>query len=375
MKNIAVLYGGDSVESDVSIITASVAISGLSMSDYRAYPIYIRDGKMWLVNSDVATQLSTYIRPNKSAMKEVIISSGALYRKSFWRLKKVCDIDCALLATHGGVGENGGLQGLLDVACIPYTSSGVRASAICTDKELTHRLTKSLGIGTVKYHVAKDSSSADSIENAFKMLGEDVIVKPNSLGSSVGIKAACTVHSLHGAVADAFRYDDKVVIEERIDNLIEVNCAVLRTTNGLIISDVQPVGFEGELFDFDEKYINEKMEVDTEEILPKAIINKAVSQTRKAYIELGLGGVVRIDYLYDKIEGKLYLNEINTIPGSLAYYLFTGKGLDMTDITRELIECAIDNYKKASKLVTRFSSSILTIRENNACKLLHKIRK
>ena len=375
MKNIAIFYGGDSVESDVSIITATIAMSGLSLSEYKAYPIYIRDGKMWLVNSEACQQLSTYTNTQKRMMKEVILSGNCLFKKGRWHLEKVCDVDCALLATHGGIGENGGLQGLLECCDIPYTSSGVRGSAICMDKEMTHRLAKSLGIGTVKYHVAKDNASASSIEKAFASLCEDVVVKPNSLGSSVGVANVTDLHSLHGAVSDAFRYDDKVLIQERVSNLVEINCAVLRTRKGLVTSDVQPVGFDGEIFNFDEKYINEKMEEKSEEILPKHVINKAVSWTRKAYIEMGLSGVVRIDYLYDKALGKLYLNEINTIPGSLAYYLFEGKGLDMTDITKEMIECAISSHNKSRKLVRRFSSSILTVRENNASKLLHKIRK
>ncbi len=375
MKNIAVLYGGDSVESDVSIITATVAISGLSMSDYKSFPIYIRDGKMWLVSKEIATNLSTYTHTEKGMMKEVVILFGSLYIKTRWRIKFVCNIDCALLATHGGSGENGGLQGLLDMNNIPYTSSGVLGSSVCMDKDLTHRFAKSMGIGTVKYHLAKDTSSATSIESAFNALGMDVIVKPNSLGSSVGVASIKSLHSLHSAVADAFRYDNKVLIQERVSSLIEVNCAVIRTRDGLVVSDVLPVGFEGDVFDFEEKYITGNLDNESDGILPKAIINKAASWARKMYVELGLCGVVRIDYLYDSIEGKLYLNEVNTIPGSLAFYLFEGKGLDMTDIASEMIECAIDNARKGQKLVTKFSSSILTLRENNMSKLIHKIRK
>ena len=375
MRNIAVMYGGDSVESDVSIISATIAMSGLSMADYKAYPIYIRDGKMWLVGGEFAQNLTTYTKTKKGMMKQVILLEGSLYEKIWWRLKKICDIDCALLATHGGIGENGGVQGLLEYCDIPYTSSGVKGSAICMDKEMTHRLTKLLGISTVKYHVAMENTSASSIEKAFEQLGSDVIVKPNSLGSSVGIANVSDTHALHVAVADAFRYDDKVLIEERVENLIELNCAIVRTIGGLVISDVQAVGFVGDFFDFEEKYINEKSESEHAEIIPRHVQNKAVLWTRKAYTELDLSGVVRIDYLYDKVSGKLYLNEINTIPGSLAYYLFAGKGLDMTDITREMIECAIISHDKSSKIVKKFSSSILTIRENNASKLLQKIRK
>lgn len=372
MKNILVMFGGDSVESDVSVISATIALSGLNMNKYKAFPIYIKNGKFYLVKNSVAADISTYTSIDEKSMREVFISDGELYQRGKFKNKLLAFIDCALLVTHGGVGENGGLQGFLEMNNIPYTSSGIMSSSICMDKALTHKLTKAFDIPTVNYFVVNNKTSAMEVKDIFEKLDKSVVVKPNSLGSSIGIRVCNSERELFSAIAEGFRYDEKVIIEKRVDNLAEINIALFEDMDSLVVSDSEIVSCS-EFFDFESKYIKGGEKEDIE--VPMSISDNVKKWSIEIYRNLALSGVVRIDYLYDRESEKIYLNEINTIPGSLAYYLFDKLGYDITDITDKMIETSISKFNKSKLLVKSFSSSILTIRENNSSKLLQKTHK
>lgn len=378
MLKVAVFFGGDCVESDISVITGIGATSALNSEKYKPYCVYIKNNKFWLVNENKALNVSTYTKFNKKNFSEVLISDKKLIFKSKNLLKKQLNIDVALLCTHGGLGENGGLQGLLESADIPYTSSDIARSAICMDKMLTHLYMSKIGIKNVRYQIVNDKINEKGVQKIFNEFEKDVVVKPNSLGSSVGVQAVKDSKEIFKAIQNALRYDNFALIEKRVDNLIEFNCAVLKTNKGLVISDIDIPLRSKEVLDFDDKY----MMFDGANSLPKRkyeisdkLKKQIITCTRKAYLELGLFGVVRIDYLYDEKKEELYLNEINTIPGSMAYYLFAERGLDLTDITDILIEQALRRDKEKKLLIKKFDSSLLTLSENSSPKLLQKFHK
>lgn len=374
MQNLLVIFGGDSVESDVSIITATLAMESVDVNRYKVFPVYIRDGKWWWVDKNKACDMSTYIHRDSKSMREVALINGELYSKFCCVWRKICKVHLALLSTHGGFGENGSLQGLLDMNRIPYTSCGVLGASISMDKDITHRIAKDLDVHTVDYRVIDSEVSEGKIEQIFEDLGCNVVIKPNSLGSSIGITQVKDIKHLHFAIGEALRYDDKVLIERCVDNLVELNCAAVDSVNGLIVSKIDIVSPHCGIYGFDEKYIDNSVSTQKPSI-DNEILEQVRAWTGKVYKSLGLRGVVRMDYLCDSESGEVYLNEINSIPGSLAYYLFDNTKMDMTDLINIMLDKAIYDEKEREKLVTRFSSSILAVNANRGGKRQQKIHK
>lgn len=376
MLKVAVFFGGDSVESDISVITGVSALSSLDASKYEGVAVYIKDNKFWLANSEKALNISAYSKFDKSHFKEVYVTNKRLVLAKTRFKEKSIFVDVALLCTHGGIGENGGLQGILEGADIPYTSTDIARSAICMDKALTHVFLSKIGVKNVDYHLVDDKVTEDSVQEIFENFGKNVVVKPNSLGSSVGVQAVDDGKKIFRAIQNALRYDKYALIEQKVDNLIEFNCAAMKNGNDILLSDVDIPVRSKEILDFDDKYLmfegrakQEKFEIST--TLKKQILDT----TRKVYEQMDLFGVVRADYLYDKKSKELYLNEINTIPGSMAYYLFVNSGLDLMDLTDILLTESLRRYKQNKALIKKFDSSLLTLSENSSPKLLQKFHK
>ena len=376
MLKVAVFFGGDSVESDISVITGIGALSALDSSKYQGIAVYVRDNKFWIANEQKALSVGIYSKFNKANFKKVYVSNKRLvFAKSKFK-EKYIDIDIALLCTHGGNCENGGLQGLLEINDIPYTSTDIARSAICMDKSLTHIFATKIGVKNVNYTLVNDKITEEGIEEIFNQFNKNVVVKPNSLGSSVGVQAVNDSKQIYKAIQNALRYDKYALIEQKVDNLVEFNCAAVYSGKEILLSDVDIPVRSKEILDFEDKYLmfNGKAEQEKFE-LTSALKKQILQTTKKVYDELGLFGVVRIDYLYDSAINELYLNEINTIPGSMAYYLFANCGIDLMDLTDILIEAGLARYKENKALIKKFDSSLLTLSENSSPKLLQKFHK
>lgn len=376
MVKVAVFFGGDSVESDISVITGIGAMSSLDSSKYQVIAVYIRDNKFWIVDSSKSLSVGIYTKFNKAYFKEVYVTDKRLVYAGGKFKEKSVSIDVALLCTHGGIGENGGLQGVLETNDIPYTSTDIARSAICMDKSLTHIYLTKIGVKNVNYLLVDDKITEDGVQEIFKQFNNNVVVKPNSLGSSVGVQAVTDSKQIYKAIQNALRYDKLALIEQKVDNLVEFNCAAVLSGNEIILSDVDIPVRSKDILDFGDKYLMFDGKAKQEKFdLTSALKKEIMDTTKKVYKELGLFGVVRIDYLYDSVFEELYLNEINTVPGSMAYYLFAGVGIDMMDLTDILIESAFARYKENKALIKRFDSSLLTLSENTSPKLLQKFHK
>ena len=349
MKNLFIIFGGASVEHDVSIVTGLQTYSVLK-DKYKVGLLYCtKDNLIYLVNK---TAPADYIDKESllKKSKQVAIFNKGLYCVSNKKLKQICCIDCVINCCHGGVGEDGTLKGVFDFNNIRCTSACMQSSAVCMDKEYAKLVAKSLDIPIVEYMVV-DKFNRD-LENA-RLLGDNLIVKPCGLGSSIGVVKS-DITSLGENIDIVLHLDDKVLIEREISPLVEYNCAAVRDGDNIILSQIEQPVNNCDILTFEDKYIS----VDKTRIIPAQIDedkqNLIYDYTKRIYEHLNLNGVVRIDYIYDQGNDTIYLNEINTIPGSLAYYLFEGLGITYIKLMEILMKNAT-----AKPLQPYFSSTIL----------------
>lgn len=364
--NIAVIYGGSSCERDVSVITALQAMEKLDKTKYEIYPVMLKESGGMLMPHN-AEDIRTYIT-------EKIIGTPVFFRgrdlcrgESF--VRRIAKIDCALICAHGAEGENGVLQGFLQLCGIPYSSPGVEASAVCMNKITSKSVFASLGIDVLS--AAKVERGGEEQAHAYaREIGYPVIVKPARQGSSIGIDVARSESELDEALAVAFEFDPLVLIERALEDFTEINCACVKSRGEIIVSSPERPLSRSEILTYEDKYLSGgKMSACGREFPAKlseescaAVQNAAAT----AYKELEMRGVVRFDFLIDK-GGKIYLNEANTVPGSLADYLFTDKGIDGCRLMDILIEeaCADTGERRGE-----FSSNVLRLYSQgvNACK-------
>lgn len=375
MKNIAIVYGGTSCEKDISVISGIQALSAIDKKEYNAIPLFWgADNKFYL--PDKFNDIEAYSELQFKNGKEITFFRNCLCFVKKNKLKYCSDIDCVLLCTHGGRGENGALQGYFDTIGVAYSSPDVLASAIGMDKSMTKIVCKKLSLPVLPYAVVNKDDSREKIEKYALRLGYPVIVKPCSQGSSIGINICNDFAALSEAVEIAFEYDDKIIIEKALQGFREINCACMKINGEILPSSLEePVGWT-EFLSFEDKYMSgsKNVKASSRRNFPAKIddniTQKIKNMTVKLYKALGLKGIVRCDYLIDKISGEVFFNEINTVPGSLAGYLFEDKGMDLKKIISLMIEDAIADYKKKSQ--PTFSSGVLQYyakKGSNACKM------
>lgn len=378
-ENIAVIFGGKSTEHDISIITGLQTLSNVDRTKYSVIPIYISKSGDFYTGS-VLEKISTYsesLEENKEVQKAFIFPrENALFtakntkNKSRLKIKKICDISCAIVCCHGINGEDGTLQGLLELSNIPYTSSGVLASAISMDKIVMKDVFVANQIKTSEYtyfnrgdYILDKDAVLDNIE---RLLSYPIFIKPSNLGSSIGISKCMCIEDLKRGIDIAINYDSRILAERGIEENIEVNCAVLGNVDYQVASRVEYPESWGDFLSFDEKYIqrnkDSKLEAETQKDRIKsekpreklsAVLEDEVKEiAKKAFKVFNCSGIVRVDSLVCKQSNEIYLNEINTIPGSLAFYLFKDIGYDFKGLLNRLIDIAKKekNRKEKNKL-------------------------
>lgn len=374
---VGVIYGGASVEHDVSIITALQAMEALS-TRHSVVPIYITRSGRWL--SDAALRdLSTYQTEDEPDLPEILRDlSGGLIRgagnrqRAFGRRRDVAVIDVALPATHGTYGEDGSLQGLLELSGIPYAGSSVSASAVAMDKGLTKAILMRHGLPTPASTeiVREEWTEQDQVVSAvIDAHGLPVYVKPVSLGSSIGVSRCETREQVHEALQLAFELDRTALVEPSVEGAVEVNCAVLGGRGGPSRASLceQPVT-QNDLLSFDDKYLRgakgEGMK-GAERVIPAPIGDEQTRQVQalamRAFAALGCAGVARVDTLIDG-SGTVYINELNTIPGSFSFYLWEPAGLSFEDLLDELLEIALAESREQKRTTRTFASALLSSR-------------
>jgi len=286
-------------------------------------------------------------------------------------LGKKIEIDLAFPAFHGAYGEDGTIQGLFEMIGVPYVGCGVMSSAITLDKAMTKAIYENEGIKTAKYFAfTKNDWEADKkrIIDGAKNLSWPVFVKPAHLGSSIGIAKVKDPNSseLEFAIEAGFFYDDKILIEEAVENLMDITCCVIGNDD-LEASEIQESVFASELFDFDEKYLKDGgTQLGQSEnglVIPARLDDKTASEvkqlSKRIYKIFGCSGIARIDFLYDKEAKQAYANEVNTLPGTLYHHLWKATGIELNELITRLINLANEKFEQKKKLSFSFDSVIL----------------
>lgn len=380
---VGVIFGGETVEHEVSIITAVQAMEHINKDKYDIVPIYISKDRLWytgkmLMDIDVYKDFDEL----KKYAKQVVLTKNkdGFYLQSAKGIfrRNIENIDIAFPIVHGNNAEDGTLQGYLDSVGIPYVGSRVLGSSLGQDKIIMKQIFKDYKLPIVDYIWFFDSEYVEECDLIFEKvekLGYPVIVKPATLGSSVGISYVRTDKELANAIEEAMKYDIKVIVEKAVDNLIEVNCSVFGNYSHQEVSVIEEVTSDEDFLTFKDKYIGDskgklkgklqplKGMENASRIIP-ARINKELEEKIKdtskiVFKALNLSGVCRIDYLIDKKTNKFYINEPNTIPGSLSFYLWEPIGKKYSDLLDDMITLAIKDYKNRARKIYSFESNIL----------------
>ncbi len=378
MIRVGVIFGGESVEHEVSIISAVQAMNKMDSEKYEVVPIYINKEGEWYTG-EFLKEIETFqdMHLLKKYAKNVVLykrhGSYILQSKGFFR-STVKEIDIAFPIVHGTNVEDGGLQGYLKTIGIPFVGCDVCPAAIGQDKIFQKQIWNSEKLPIPEYTWFFDSEYEENPEEIIKKVEKikyPVIVKPATLGSSVGINVVHKRNELVEAIEDAIQYDNKILVEEVIENLVEVNVSVVGNHDSQDTSVIEQVLTGNDLLTYDDKYIGgikkssaSKGMLSASRKIPADIGDKLTNEVKdiavKAFKALNLSGDVRIDFLIDSKKKKIYINEVNTIPGSLAFYLWEPVGKDYTELLDELINVAIKDYKKRMNKTHSFETNILS---------------
>ena len=300
---------------------------------------------------------------------------NSFYLQSMGLFKRIVEeVDVVFPIVHGANVEDGTIAGYLETIGVPYVGSRVLGAALGQDKVVMKQVFAACDLPIVPYTWFFDNeylNDADKITKEIKKLGYPVIVKPATLGSSVGITVVKDEEALDDAIMDAITYDTKIVVEKMVDNLVEVNCSVLGDYEYQQTSVLEEVMSSDEFLTYKEKYLGggkktgaSKGMASTSRVVPARISDKLTEEVKEiakgAFKALNLSGICRIDFLIDKKENKVYINEPNTIPGSLAFYLWEPSGKKYSVLLDEAITLAIKDYKNRSKKTNSFDTNVLS---------------
>jgi len=349
--SIGLLFGGESPEHEVSIVSARSIAQYLDPERFEIQPIGIARNGVWVTEGDPFARLAAGELPERSG--------------GFLPLEKGSEAfalpDVFFNVIHGAFGEDGRLQGYLDMLKRPYTGAGLLAMAAGMDKWTTKRIWAAEGIPQVPYvGLAEESWQRDreALRGQILALGLPVFVKPANAGSSIGIKKVKVESELDEAIAFALSFDRRAVVEKGVDAR-EIELAVLGGDDP-IVSAPGEVHVAGEFYDFNDKYIDGKSSTETNAKLPEGVAERIQSYAREAFRSLDAYGLARVDFFLERSTGAVYLNEINLIPGftSISMYpkLMESAGIPYSELLNRLIELAQQRHRQIASKQTGFQS-------------------
>lgn len=381
MKTVAVIFGGRSTEHDVSIITGlASAIKPLELTNqYRVEAIYIAKDGSWYWDDrlkDISLYQSGEIEDfmRKAPKVHLLFDNGLTLVKSsqFAGRKMYRKIDVVFPAMHGTYGEDGSLMGLLEMANVPYVGCNFRVGAVAMDKALAKKIISSSGIETTPWvsFYSSQLSKPKPILDSIKQLKYPLFVKPAHLGSSIGISRVESEKELMNALEVAAHYDDKIVVEEEVNNLIELTLPIMGNDDPVPALLERPLTKPEDFFDFDTKYMQggkkggkgTKGAQGYSEIpakLPKDLYDKAEKTALDVYKTLGCSGIARVDLLVNSKTKEVFFNEVNPLPGGLYAHNWQKAGVSSVDLVTKLIGYAEGKWNDKQKIATSFSTNYL----------------
>lgn len=388
-KTVAVLFGGRSVEHEVSVISGHQIMDALKAAGHRVLPIYLeKDGEWYAGESLYNLKLYTdpagepiraagvarvSLSPDRS-IRQLVVHPGT--RQGLFRKSPQLWAEVFFPCLHGSFGEDGSLQGLFELADVPYVGAGVAASAISMDKALTKVICRGVGIPVLDWVVLSrtewDQEPAGVVERIECAFAYPLIVKPVCLGSSIGVKRCHDRGTLREAIATALILDGRVLVEPALTDFIEINCAVMGPPERVSVCE-QPLTHEA-ILSFDAKYKRGGKGAkhakqpggmaSLDRLIPAPITaelsQRVQSLAMQAFRAIDAAGTSRIDFLYQSDRDALYLNEMNSIPGSLAFYLWEATGLPFDTLVDTLITIALRRHQERAQ--TQFSFEVNLLR-------------
>jgi D-alanine-D-alanine ligase len=374
-KNLLVFFGGRTAEHDISIITGVQVMENADRQKYNIIPVYItRDGE-WYTGDKLkdTASVKAFKKDGRGAVR-VFMNADSTDRNLYeWGKKPsvYAKADVVIPAMHGLHGEDGTLQGLFELKDIPYASAGVVGSSVGMDKIVMKAAFKGCGFPVLDCVYFERREWRQDRQKIIKTIEDKfaypIFVKPANLGSSIGISKARDTKGLEAAIEVAVHYDRRILAEPAVVDLKEVNCSVMGFGSDAHYSVIEePVVWE-EFLTFEEKYMRGGVSKGMKSLsrkIPADIPADMQAEVERLSLEifkaLDLKGIVRIDYLIDKAAGKVYVNEINTIPGSMAFYLWEPKGIGFSRLIDALVEYAENQMKEKSASSFAFDSEVLS---------------
>lgn len=383
--NIAVFFGGESVEHEVSIISAHQAIEALDKNKYNVIPVYVsKERKLYV--SDLLKDISNYkdLKQLISQCTQVSITSEdnrvviRPVKASLFGRMELGTIDVAIPVMHGTNGEDGTIQGFFEMLKVPYAGCDLYGAAIGQDKVLQKNVLSDNNLPITNwfwvYGSEMDTHQNEILDKVHRLI-YPVIIKPARTGSSVGISIAHNDEEYLACFDEARQYDEKIITEKVVKPMREINCSVVGDSYSCVASVLEEVSSvsQDELLSFSDKYLGggkssktqgSKGMASTARIVPAPLTDeqtRLVQQLAKeTFRVLGTSGVCRIDFLMDADTKKVYVNEINTIPGSLAFYLWQAAGVSFSELMDKLVELALDRERRRSKMTFSYETNILS---------------
>ncbi len=356
MKKVAVFFGGTSVEKEISVITGVLTLNAIDKTVYTPVPVYVSaNGEFFTGEQLFDVEFYKNFSEKKLIKVAFLPGKNQLFAVKKKKIKPLFSLACVLNCMHGEGGEDGVVSAICKLHNIACASPNLSFSAISIDKYLSKLTLKGLKVNVVKGEIVGFS---DDFNKKVAGLKYPLIVKPNRLGSSIGISVAKDGIQLKKALDLAFRFGEQALVEECLTDFIEINCAVYENSKGeTVVSECERPKGKGSLLTFNDKYVLGERE------FPAKIDAKLSSEIKrvseKVYRTLGANGVIRIDYLVKN--DKVYLNEINSVPGCLAYYLFSPTVKGFSCVIKEQIENALKRFAKSQTFVTGYASSVLNL--------------
>ena len=380
---VGVFFGGRSTEHEISVISANQAMAAMSREKYDIIPVYITKEGKWYTGealTDVANYRDTdallqkceqvYMRPIYGDYNLYSMKTAGVFRHDH---KVIAALDVVLPVLHGSNGEDGTFQGVIETIGIPFAGCDVLSSANGMDTITMKMILASEDVPVVDYVWFTDKewfSRHDAlVEKVEKKLGYPVIVKPANLGSSVGIHRADNRKALEAAVADAEKYTSRIIVEHLVEDLCEINCSVLGNCDDYRMSVLEEPIKSGEILSYADKYMGgtkteRGMQASKKRIpadLPADMTERIKFLAGETFRVLGCHGVSRVDFIVDRKDNSVYVNEINTIPGSLSFYLWEATGLTFEALMDELVRLAFKRKEEQSRKTVSYSANIFAM--------------
>ncbi len=381
MINLAVFFGGRSVEHEVSVISALQAVASLDRSRYQVIPVYITKQNEMYIGEAVGDIKEYKDIPGllKKSRKVILINDGKYTVLTSYPSRLFGNftqrVDVAFPILHGTNVEDGVFQGYLKHLGVPFVGCDVFSSAVGMDKyaqKVILRYNRVPVLDSLLFTLSDYKNTDKMVKDIEEKIGYPVIIKAANLGSSVGISVAKDRESLYAAIDDSFRYARKVLAEHAITNLREINCSVLGDENEAVASEIEEPFHSKEILSYKDKYqgggkSGSKGMAGVSRQIPANVSPEMRDRIRelavKSFKVLGCSGVSRIDFMLDEDRNELYFNEINTIPGSLAFYLWEPVGIPYKDLLNRMVELALKRAREDEKLTFSFDTNLLS---NNA---------